>query len=322
MIVAHHFSVHGSFHFAVDSITLNRLYQQFILMGGCLGNVTFVMISGYFLVNSEHIKLRRLFNLWVRMFFYSVIIYSLFLLSGMMAFDIKTMLKVFMPIARTQWWFASTYFVMYLIHPYINIMLHSFTREDYKKFLTAIFLYWCIIPVLTKSNFQSNNLINFISLYSLAGYIRLWADDYGNKKFIWYGIGFIALNFMTVIALNLIGLMIPFFGGKSGFFCGMMKPFTILACLCLLIGFKHLDIQNSRIINTIAFAAFGVYLIHDNNFVRPFLWIDLFKNALFQNSPYLIPYSIAVIVFVYASCTLIELMRSKIFRVISRGRLS
>ena len=322
MIVACHFAAHGEFHFPSETITLNRLYQQFILMGGSLGNDIFVMISGYFLVKSSALNLRKLFNLWLRLIFYSVIIYLVFLFSGMKTFDIKTAIKILMPVTRTQWWFASTYFVMYLIHPYINILIHSFSRDDYKKFLAAVLIYWCIIPTLTKSNFQGSSLIYFICLYSLSGYVRLWAYDFGNKKFIWLGLSFILLNFLSVIVFDIIGLKITFVGQRATYLYGMMRPFTLLAVLCLLIGFRHLDIRNNRIINIIASATFGVYLIHDNNFVRSFLWIDLFRNASFQDSPYLIPYSIAVIFIVYISCTIIELMRSKFFKALSCGRLS
>ena len=90
----------------------------------------------------------------------------------------------------------------------------------------------------------------------------------------------------------------------------------------MLIGFNSLKIPHSKIINLLASATFGVYLIHDNNFVRPFLWHKVFMNASFQNSPYLIPYSIGVILLVYVVCTLIELTRSRIFKMLSSGYLS
>ena len=322
MIIAHHFSVHGGFDFPISSVTINRLWYQFIFMGGSLGNNIFVLISGYFLVKSKGINYHRLFNLWIRIFFYSAVIYAVFVLCGSKDFGFKAALYSLMPITKTQWWFASTYFVMYLIHPYINILLHSFNREEYKKFLITIFIYWSIIPMLTNSSFQANSLINFICLYSLAGYIRLWADDYGSKKFILIGACLIILNYISIIAFDIIGLKINLFARGATYMTGMMRPFTICAALCLLIGFKHLNIKHSKIINTLAAATFGVYLIHDNNFVRPFLWHEVFKNASYQNSPYLIPYSIAVIFIVYLSCTVIELIRSKIFKVLSRGKLS
>lgn len=316
MIISCH-TGHAPFNFPVEIISINRLWQQFLNMGAGLGDDMFIMISGYFLVKSEGLKFRKIFSLWIRLFFYSVIFYYIFVLAGTENFDIKTALSILMPVMRNKWWFVSTYFVLYFLHPYINILLRSFTRDDYKKFMLIMLVCWVIIM----RALHGSNVTAFIILYCLAAYIRLWADDYGSRKFIYYGAVFIALNFMTVIVLDLIGTRIPVFGQNAAFFCEMMRPFTVLACLCLLIGFKHLDIQ-SRTINTIASATFGVYLIHDNEFVRPFLWNDLVRNASLRDSPYLIPYTVAVILIIYTVCTVIELTRSKIFRILSGGKLS
>ena len=321
MIVACHTN-HGGFNFPLNSITLNRLWQQFISMGGGLGNDIFVMLSGYFLITSKGLNLRRLFNLWVRIFFYSVLTYALFLFAGKTDFTLGVAVKVVMPITKSVWWFASTYFVLYLIHPYINILLNGFTHEEYKNFLLTIGLYWCIIPMFLYSYFGANSTINFICLYSLAGYIRLWCKDLAGRKYLLYALACIGLNFLSVIVLDVIGLKIPIVGKHALYFAEMMRPFTILAVVCLLVGFRSMNITYSKIINLLASATFGVYLIHDNNFVRHFLWYDLFHNASFQDSPYLIPYSTAVILAVYVVCTIIELLRSKIFRTLSGNRLS
>ena len=50
LIIAHHFSLHGGFVFSTASITVNRLWIQFIQIGGEIGINVFVLISGYFLI--------------------------------------------------------------------------------------------------------------------------------------------------------------------------------------------------------------------------------------------------------------------------------
>lgn len=291
-------------------------------MGGGLGNCIFVMLSGYFLIASEGISPRKLLNLWTRIFFWSIVIFCAFVYSDIVPFSFRSALRAFMPVTRLQWWFASTYFVMYLVHPYVNRLLHSFTREEYRKFLLSVMIYWCIIPMLTSSDFGANNTISFICIYSIAGYLRLYGVDLCGRKYLLYALGFIWINFMSTIFLDLIGLKFAIAAKGALYLHSMMRPFTIAAALCLLVGFRSLNIPHSKLINAIASATFGVYLIHDSKLVRPFLWLEVFRNASFQDSPYLIPYSIAVILIVYLVCTLLELMRSKIFRVISRSKLS
>lgn len=179
-----------------------------------------------------------------------------------------------------------------------------------------------IIPTFLHTLFSGSRLVDFICLYSLAAYFRLWAKDFGDKNFILYGLLFIAGDILAFIALDIIGLKIPYFGEHAIGFAGMMKPFTLLSALCLFLGFRKIELPASKAVNVIASASFGVYLLHENIFSRWLMWHKVFRVASFQDSPYLIPYSLAVVLAVYFACAVIELARAKIFRTLSRGRLS
>ncbi|MBQ7576896.1 MAG: acyltransferase [Synergistaceae bacterium] len=301
--------------------TINTLWGQFITMGGALGNDIFILISGYFLAKSHEAKPMRLLNLWLRIFFYSVTFFLIFTISGLEPFSIKTMLQCILPVVKNQWWFMTAYFVIYIFHPYINIFLRAMSHDEYKKFLITLVLCWCIIPTVFKSYYQER-FVTLVCLYFIAGYIRLWADDFGSKKFIWLGFGSIAINYLSIVTFDLLGVKIPYFVGQTYFLCGMMGPFTVFGTVSLLIGFKHLHIH-SRLLNLTASAVLGVYLIHMNRFVWPFIRENC-KALIFSvhDSPYLIPCTILAIFLVYISCTVIEIMRSKIFKTLSRGRLS
>ena len=312
MIVMFHFALHGGFNFHANSVTPNKLWYQFMMMGGSLGNDIFVMLSGYFLVKSSGWKLRKLFDLWLRMLFYWAILFCLSYFCWGTVSDIITLRGVLA--TKVQWWFAYTYCALYLLHPYINMLLREVVRDDVKKFIVMLAVLWLIIRIVPKEYQKLTNLLIFIFLYSIAGYFRLRASSLGSVKCITLGVILIGIKFLTVIMPDIFGLK---FSSLE-----MMDPLTIFAVLCLLLGFGHLKITYSNVINILASATFGIYLIHDSKFVKPFLWHDVFHNAAFQDSPYLIPYSIIVILTVYFSCTMIELMRAKIFRTLSGGRLS
>ena len=322
MIIGSHFAYHSGFDFPAG-VTANKLWKEFINMGGGLGNGIFVMLSGYFLINSDGLKFRKALNLWARIFFWSALLYGLFVLSGIRALAFKDALKALLPVTRSLWWFASTYFMLYLIHPYLNRLLHGFTQEEYKHFLKTAVLGWCVISTMTHPEFSgANHIADFVCVYSVAGYIRLYAGNLGGKKFLLYALGFIGLNFMSAVIINVISMRIPVVDNAVRHMFAMMRPFTLLAVSSLVIFFRNLNIPDSKVINTIASASFGVYLIHDSRLVRPLIWKKLFHVASYQDSPYLIPYSLAVILAVYISCTVIDLVRSKIFRTLSRGYLS
>lgn len=97
------------------------------------------------------------------------------------------------------------------------------------------------------------------------------------------------------------------------YFYGQEKLPVLLISVSLFMGFVTMKVNYHKGINTIASATFGVFLLHDNYIIRPFLWIKLFKNAQYQESLMIIPYSIIVVVIVYISCTLIDLVRQRLF---------
>ncbi len=130
LIVAHHVAVHSDFGFPTDLITFNKLWIQFIELGGKIGVNIFVLISGYFGVVARSIKPQKAIKLWLQIFTYSVVFFLISLKFLGEAFSLKTMIKDFLPITYSNWWFASTYFVLYLLSPFLNRFLNSLDKKD------------------------------------------------------------------------------------------------------------------------------------------------------------------------------------------------
>ena len=95
------------------------------------------------------------------------------------------------------------------------------------------------------------------------------------------------------------------------FYYGQVKLPILLISSTLFMAFATLKMRYHQWINVIASATFGVYLIHDHNLVRPFLWLRVFKDAQYQDSLLLIPYSIMAAAMIYAVCTLVDLLRQQ-----------
>lgn len=316
MIVFHHFAVHGGFEFGA-TLSVTHFWYNLIVMGGKIGVNIFVLISGYYLIDSDKKifdNINKIIKFVGQVWFYSVGIFLVGILTGIADLNIKDIIKTFFPITFSRWWFASTYFVLYLIHPYLNKLLHSIDKSLYQKLLLLLVVCWSIIPTFTSSSFQSNSLLWFITLYAIAGYIKLYGL---NKKFSTkhYSLMFLALLILTYsssIVLTVLGNKWNFFTSYITYFYGQEKLTVLLISLCLFMCFSTLKMNYHKSINTLASATFGVYLIHDNKIIRKLLWIDWFKNAQYQESLFLIPYSIIVVVIVYAICSLVDLLRLNI----------
>ena len=327
IILLHHFRIDGGFDLGKNFSFINELWLRFWGSTGNLGHLgdeIFVFISGYFLVKSQRVKWQKVFNLWLRVLFYSITFFVIFTFCGIDRPSTEKIVRSFFPILTRHWWFISCYFILYVLHPFLNTVLVELNKKSYRTFIILMFVLWSLV-LLTNYDVEFDKIIDFICLYSIGGYIRLWNDKAG-KKYILWGIAFAIAGFLVLFMLEITGTGFISVGDKKIYLVqyihGMMGIFDVFAALFMLMGFSSLNVPYSKLINTIASATLGVYLIHGNIFMGKFLWNNIFHNASFQDSPYLIPYSICVVILVYVVCTLIELLRSKIFRILSRGYLS
>lgn len=321
MIIAYHIPIHLNFVCPSHTITVSQLWNQFILMGGKTGVNIFVLISGYFLIKSKGVKISKIIKLWLQIFTYSVLIYIIFTTSGLESFSIKEFIKCMLPITYEGWWFAGAYFVLYLISPFINIFLKALDKKNYQRFLIVVLILWCLIPTMTGREFEGNNLLWFICLYSVAAYIRLWHDESPVsdkpkegaepaklvKRYFGLALIFIVLTFLAVVGLDFFGVQIADLSAHEHLY-GMNRLPIFLISLFMFLAFKGLDIHYNKVINLIASATFGIYLIHDNKSVSWFLWIVLFSNINGLDKM-IIPYSIVAVCLVFVICTCIELAR-------------
>lgn len=307
MIVAHHFAIHGGFAFTAKTFAVNELWVLFLEGGGKLGVNIFVLISGFFLCQAPAIKTEKVLKLWIQIVTYSILIFAVFVISGAEPLGIKAAIKSLFPITFPQWWFASTYFVFYLISPYLGRLLRTLTKKEYQRMLVLLTVCWCIIPTFLTSVYESNNLLWFVYLFALSGYIKLHAPKIPikGKTFILFAVFTFMLTFLASVIYYIAGIKISIFREIYG----MQKFPALLASLLLFLGFLKIDTKEKKWVNTISAAMFGVYLIHDHSFVRSFLWTSLFKNSTFSDSKFLIIYSLFAITSVFIFCTLFELLR-------------
>ena len=313
MIVFHHFAVHGGFDFNSASMTLPRLWYDFISIGGKIGVNVFVLISGYFLVEnkSDIFNFKRIIKFVSQILFYSV----LFFVIGFLFFNkdtgLKTLLKTVFPLTFGKWWFASSYFVLYLLHPFINKLLYSLDKKTYQKFLILLITCFSVIPTFLTSDFQSNNLVWFICLYCIAGYLKLYGlnEKIKSKHYFALWILFTVLTYLSCVLISVVE--IKFFGNATHqyYFYSQEKIPVVLTSIALFMAFATMKNRYSKIVNVIASATFGVYLIHDEKTISDFLWKEFFEVNKYQDSLYIVVYSIITVVLIYAVCTLIDLAR-------------
>ena len=313
MIMFHHFAYHGNFEWNYNEITIPHLWYNFILMGGKVGVNIFVLISGFFLIeNTERLfQPKKLLKFWGQVVFYSITTYFLSIVLQINNFDIKQIIKICFPITYPGWWFASTYFMLYLIHPFLNKLLHDLNKNVYQYLILLLVLCWSIIPTLTTQLFESNSLLWFITLYVIAGYAKIYGfnERLKSKHYFFLFLIVLVCSYLISVSFLVLGTKRNELAVHAIDFFGMERFPILLMALFLFMTFAKLKIKYTKWINVIASATFGVYLIHDSSYIRYYIWWNIFKINQYQESLFLIPYSILVVFIIYVLCTGIEMVR-------------
>ena len=315
MIICCHFATFGGFSFV--NISIPKMWWNVIEMGGNLAVVVFVMISGYFLINNDSLKINvsKIFKLGGVIVFYAITLLGLSTLIYPEYITKNNIIYSFSPISNRLWWFASTYFILYLIHPFLNKLLLNLTKKQYQTYIVFGLLIFSIVPNITLGSNQLSNLIEFIMYYSIAGYIRLFGlfEDKNSKSWLIWFIVLSTIKYLLYLLPSLVNFNHDWIDAHFTYAYNRNSIFTIIQAICLFMTFNKLNIKYNPIINKIASTTFGVYLIHDSNLLRPIIWKDIFNVASYQNTALIIPYSIVVTIIIFICCSVIDLIRQIVF---------
>ncbi|WP_195515209.1 acyltransferase [Paraclostridium bifermentans] len=266
----------------------------------------FIIISGYFMVNSKKVSLSKIVNLALLAYFYGVILYLFSVIIGKSNFGYGELIRSFNISLSGGYWFIQSYIILYLLSPYINIMLNNINKKNHEILIIISLLFFSIWPSFfdnAPKNDSGYGIITFIILYIIGNYIRRYFNS--NKNFIHFFSVYVLCSIITTIApkLNLKG------------YWDYNFIFNIIGAISLFMAFIKLDIK-AKWINKISTFVFAVYIIHVNPYISKFLYIDILKCNLFYNSKYFIFHMILSILFIFILCLLIEVMRRYLITII------
>jgi len=308
-IVISHYTVHNG----VDNTTIvfgiNRIILDISTLGN-IGVILFVLISGYFMIQQEKLKPIKIIILWLETFFYSALIYVILSLLNFHNFSIANLIKSMLPITFNQYWFMGVYIMLYILSPFINKFLNSMDRKKHLEFNIILLVLFSLLPTLTTKMNYGNELIQFVLFYSLGAYFYKYKTDIFDKKknSILLFITAMILILSTII-FDLLGSKINLFNNVSTYFFKRDSFVAITFSISLFNIFINKKEYNNKIINLISSCTLGVYLIHDNIYIRRILWTKILQNANYIYSNYLIIHLLVSVISVFIICTFIELIR-------------
>lgn len=140
-IVSGHIIVHGDF----ENIprTANGCVAIMFTQGSRLAVNCFVLITGYFL-HADAIPWEKIGTIHRQILFYSVSIFLAMILLGEVDLNIKTFVKALLPVITSQYWFATTYLLLLLASPLLNICINHAPQRVHLEFIILLFILWSI----------------------------------------------------------------------------------------------------------------------------------------------------------------------------------
>lgn len=274
----------------------------------------YVMLSGYFMVNSGF-RLHKLVTLWMEAAFYSFVLKLAFMIAGKDDFSLFSLASCFVPILMGRYWFLTIYVGMYLLAPFLNMWIRAMDRRQHSLLnlcLFAIMSVWVSLhPVIAGMNSGGGwGLAWFVVLYLAAAWLRLYYKPNGKAvRYLAVYALIPALMAAGQLAARTLGIGI-LQTVISNWFRYDSAPVYIMT-MCLFVAFLNLEIRNRKLSDVIVFVApltLGVYLIHAHANVSPWSWEILNLPAKMDSGAFLLVQAAAV-VGIFVCCAAMDAVR-------------
>lgn len=337
LIVMHHYVVNSDLVHVMEEYptAIKSIYLYITGAWGKTGINCFVLITGYFMCKS-HITLHKFLKLILQMEFYSIIIGSIFLITGYSAFSLQGLIDMVNPIGGISRNFSACFIIFFLFIPFLNACINNISQRQHLALLSLCVFTYTILGTVPFINVEFNYITWFSVLYVIASYIRKYKIPYNDNFRVW------AIATMAFIVISVVSMLFILYLystlGKSAtmgfvifFISETNKALALAVSICSFMMFKNLPLKHSRVINTIASCTFGVLLIHAaSRDMRRWLWHDVCNNVgmYYQSGIYI--HAIVVPIIVFCSCALIDYIRQKtiekaliniVFNIISHNRI-
>lgn len=306
MIVMHHYICHGGFQLDSD-LTINKIIIECAYWGGKVGINIFILITGYFMINSKP-NIKKVFILWGELFFYSVIITVIFMLMGIEPLSISSVVKAIFPLTLGRHNYLTTYIFLYCLSPFINKLVNNISKLELNKLIIFLFVILSIVPTICEIKFGWINntysyLLWMIFVYFVGADIRLYYSEKNKKN----------MKLITLCSIFVIWILTVICGELEfvDTFYFVTNTYTVpvfISSVCIFVLFESINIKYNKWINFFAASTLAVYCIHDE-LIRYYVWKEVFKGYLVSDSILLLLNIIFTVLIMFVVCVLVDKVR-------------
>lgn len=303
-----------------------------LLESFCLVAVnTYILISGYFSVNSTF-KISRAIGLLCQIWFYTLLI--LFACKAMgigtvaASKGIYGLIEYLFPIETEHYWFAASYFMLYLLTPVLGAAVKNMSKKQMEITLGGLLILFSVIksisPVVFAFDRYGYDLPWFICVYLLAAYLGRYGFAFFEKKGWLVYVGSCLIGFFINLSMWFLSKRWDSFR----YYFTVPFHYNFIFCLSgavgLFYGFSKIRIKEgiwAEIIRRLGNLSFGIYLFHEHIDVR-YLWYDFIKEVINPRGNkgifYFIWELICCVLLLFAAGIVIDWLRSSLFALVGK----
>ncbi len=282
----------------------------------------FVLISGYFLVESQF-KVQNLFRILGVVWSYSFLFSLLNSFVAGESISVGNTVQMLFPVLTKKYWFVNAYLALYLLSPFLNRLIHSISRVQFKYLLTVLLVIMVIRPTLLPRRMAQDSTAGlsvffFIVLYFISAWERIYGRR-NKRKPVYYVLLFFILSFFPLLCRW--GLMrVGVSEDTAVRFYSYDSANVVLQALALFFAFLSMHKLSGKYavsVNKVAKLCFAAYIIHYamNRTVWHFFHLrGIIPNVLFGTLSI-----ITSVLIVFFACIAIEKMRQLLLKKIEFG---
>lgn len=167
--------MHAAGYITKSSCDTNRMVLAAINVVGNMGVTVFVLISGFFGIRFRWSGLLRL---WLVMLFYAVGILAFKVSMNEAVVDAAAVIKALTPVTSQTWWFMTCYVILYLLSPFVNLLVERLSRRQLLTLLGIMTFFYVLSPTFLlhelTDDMHGKGLPNMLTAYLLGRYVARW----------------------------------------------------------------------------------------------------------------------------------------------------
>lgn len=265
------------------STNINVIICCLLLYGGPLGVQIYTISSAWFLIEKDTVKSEKIYAFLINSWLISV---TILLVARILGLELQKtyIFKQIFPFVFGNKWFFNSYILLYMLHPLLNRIIHSFRNiREFKITLFVLFILYGILSFIDQDALFYNRFIGMVIIYFVTAYFKLYCITWQTKKrdLIIILVSSLLMIFLFLTS-NIIGIL------YSPLNRIVVRWAEINNFLLLFLGIGLFDLFRKKefinsFINYLSSITLYVYLIHGNriviDYVIPYIH-EIFCNLI------------------------------------------